>query len=126
MLDRVVAGAEVLSARWDAAADCWRLATTRGDWTAGALVLACGRLAEPRIPPIDLGDFRGPIFHSARWRHDVPLAGRRVAVVGTGASAVQLVPELRRRRAPRSPSSSAPPPWVMPRQDRAYDAEELV
>ncbi|MFX8809300.1 NAD(P)-binding domain-containing protein, partial [Acinetobacter baumannii] len=67
---------------------------------ADALVLACGRLTEPRIPEIEgLASFPGPIFHSARWRDDVDLTGARVAVIGSGASAVQLAPEIARRGA---------------------------
>ena len=141
--DRIVSGAELLDATWDAAADCWRLTTTRGDWTADALLLACGRLVEPAIPvsaasggevggaggapptPADLGSFTGPIFHSARWRHDVDLAGARVAVVGTGASAVQLVPELAAAGAQVTVFQRSAP-WVMPRGDREYSADELA
>ena len=126
VLDRVVGGTEVLDAAWDAAADCWRITTTRGDWTASALVLACGRLVEPRIPDLPgMGSFDGPIFHTARWRHDVALAGRRVAVVGTGASAIQLVPELEAAGASVTVLQRSAP-WVMPRGDHAYDDAELA
>jgi cation diffusion facilitator CzcD-associated flavoprotein CzcO len=137
VLDRIVGGAELLDATWDAAADCWRLTTTRGEWSADALVLACGRLVEPALDfsrgadrgeadaAADLGSFSGPIFHTARWRHDVELAGRRVAVVGTGASAVQLVPELAAAGAHVTVFQRSAP-WVMPRADRAYSDDELA
>ena len=135
VLDRIVGGAELLEARWDAAADCWRLTTTRGRWSADALVLACGRLVEPAldVAPVpgatadaaDLGSFSGPIFHTARWRHDVDLAGARVAVVGTGASAVQLVPELVAAGAEVTVFQRSAP-WIMPRGDRAYSDVELA
>ncbi|WP_375400340.1 flavin-containing monooxygenase [uncultured Amnibacterium sp.] len=88
-------GTELQDAAWDADAARWRLLTSGGRLTADVLVLACGRLTEPRIPDVPgLADFRGDVFHSARWRDDVPLAERRVAVVGSGASAVQLVPHV--------------------------------
>lgn len=136
VLDRVVGGAELLDATWNPAADCWRLTTTRGAWTADSLVLACGRLVEPALdlegpgaPAGDatdrLGSFTGPIFHTSRWRHDVELAGRRVAVVGTGASAVQLVPELAAAGAQVTVFQRTAP-WIMPRGDRAYSDDELA
>lgn len=88
-------GTELQDAEWDGAAARWRLLTSSGRLTADVLVLACGRLTEPRIPDVPgLAEFRGEVFHSARWRDDVPLTGRRVAVVGSGASAVQLVPHV--------------------------------
>ena len=130
--DRIVGGAELLDATWNAAADYWRLTTTRGEWTSDALVLACGRLVEPALElgdrgaeGNDLGSFTGPIFHSSRWRHDVDLAGKRVAVVGTGASAVQLVPELAAAGA-RVTVFQRTAPWIMPRGDRAYSDDELA
>ncbi|MFT4307182.1 MAG: NAD(P)/FAD-dependent oxidoreductase [Microbacterium sp.] len=95
-----------------------------GGVTARSLVLACGRLTEPAIPEVGgLGSFPGPIFHSARWDHTVPLEGRRVAVVGTGASAVQLVPELVRRGA-EVVLFQRTPAWIVPRGARAYTAAE--
>ncbi|GAA2042790.1 NAD(P)/FAD-dependent oxidoreductase [Agromyces tropicus] len=92
--------------------------------TADSLILACGRLSEPRVPAIDgLETFPGPIFHSARWDHSAQVRGTRMAVVGTGASAVQLVPELVRRGA-HVTLFQRTPAWIMPRGDRAYHAGE--
>ena len=86
---------EVLDARWDDAAARWRIRTTRGDWSASVLVLAQGALSDPSIPALPgLERFRGTVFHSARWNHAHDLAGERVAVIGTGASAIQLVPAI--------------------------------
>ncbi len=115
----------MLSARWEG--DRWRVETggpQPGVAEARSLVLAGGRLTEPRIPEIrGLETFAGPIFHTARWDHTVPLAGRRVAVVGTGASAVQLVPELVRRGATVTLFQRTPA-WIVPRGARPYtDAE---
>jgi cation diffusion facilitator CzcD-associated flavoprotein CzcO len=105
----------------------WRIVTggpRGGTVRARRLVLACGRLTEPRIPEIPgLEEFDGPIFHSARWDHTVPLAGRRIAVVGTGASAVQLVPELVRRGA-EVVLFQRTPAWIVPRRGRDYTPEE--
>ncbi|MFZ8758232.1 flavin-containing monooxygenase [Microbacterium sp. HMH0099] len=105
----------LLGAEWDAAAAVWRLDTGAEPVVARSLVLACGRLSEPFVPAIDgLESFPGPLFHSARWDHDVDLSGRRVAVVGTGASAVQLVPELARRAA-HVTLFQRTPAWIVPR-----------
>ena len=88
-------GAEVKGAHWDAEAGLWRLETGRGPLTARFLVAGFGALSEPDIPALPgLDAFEGPVFHSARWRHDLDLAGKRVAVVGTGASAIQFVPAI--------------------------------
>src|SRR4051794_5257433 len=77
---------DVRLACWDTAAGHWRIETSRGDWTADILISAGGPLNEPVIPKLPgLETFRGETFHSSRWRHDLDLTGRRVAVVGTGA-----------------------------------------
>ncbi|WP_417564605.1 flavin-containing monooxygenase [Microbacterium sp.] len=116
----------MLGAVWDAEADVWRVRTGGahpGEVHAAALVLACGRLTEPRIPEIDgLESFPGPLFHSARWDHAADLAGARVGVVGTGASAVQLVPEL--AKTARVTLFQRTPAWIVPREDRPYSAAE--
>ncbi|MFD7311920.1 flavin-containing monooxygenase [Promicromonospora sp. NPDC059942] len=112
-------GTDLTSARWDDDAATWRLTTSRGPLTARVLATAVGRLSEPRVPEIPgLAAFPGRVFHSARWDRELP-AGLRVAVVGTGASAVQLMPELARRAASVVVLQRTPP-WVLPRGDRAY------
>lgn len=91
---------------------------------ARSLVLACGRLTEPLIPDIaGLASFTGPLFHSARWNDEVDLAGAHVAVVGTGASAVQLAPELARRGA-RVTLFQRTPAWIVPRGGRTFTQAE--
>src|SRR3712207_5588298 len=83
VLDRIRTGTEVRSARWDGAR--WHVETSAGPHEADVLLTACGQLSVPAMPAIPgLDDFQGPKFHTARWRHDVELAGRRVAVIGTG------------------------------------------
>jgi cation diffusion facilitator CzcD-associated flavoprotein CzcO len=105
-------------ADWDDDAQLWRLHTARGPLTASVLVAGCGPLAEPSIPSIPgLREFPGPVFHSARWRHDVDLSGKRVAVIGTGASAIQFVPQIQ-PTVGHLTLFQRTPPWVAPRRDR--------
>jgi cation diffusion facilitator CzcD-associated flavoprotein CzcO len=125
--DRLRLRTPVQSARWDAAASVWRI-ETGGDMPgvieAEVLVLACGRLTEPAVPDVPgLDTFPGAVFHSARWNHDAVLAGARVAVVGTGASAVQMVPELA-RIAERVTLFQRTPAWIVPRDARSYAQAE--
>ncbi len=104
------------SARWDGTN--WQVETHEGQhWTASFLVSAIGALHVPNIPDIPGAEsFPGPCFHSAKWDHDVPLAGKRVAVVGTGASAVQFVPEIAKSAADVTVFQRSPP-YVLPRPD---------
>ena len=90
------------------------------------MVSAVGPLTEPALPDIDgLDEFEGEIFHSARWNHDFDLTGKRVAVIGTGASAIQIVPELAKTvRQLHVYQRTAP--WVLPRLDRDYTTVERV
>ena len=118
--DRLRLGTAMRGARWDTAHEVWRLDTSSGTVTADALVLACGRLTEPAIPTLaGLETFPGPVFHSARWDHDAPLAGRRIGVVGTGASAIQIVPELARTAA-HVTLFQRTPAWIVPRGGDLY------
>jgi cyclohexanone monooxygenase len=88
-------GTRLTAARWDPAAGHWRLETDRGELTARFLVAAAGPWNEPRVPDVPgLSSFPGPVFHSARWDHSADLTGKRVVVVGSGASAVQFVPAV--------------------------------
>ena len=112
-------GAGLKAADWDDAARVWRLQTESGELTADVVVAGCGPLAEPSIPSIlGMADFTGPIFHSARWQHDVDLTGKRVAVVGTGASAIQFVPEIQ-PTVGRLTLFQRTAPWIAPRNDKA-------
>ncbi|GAA0998774.1 flavin-containing monooxygenase [Subtercola frigoramans] len=115
---------ELLEARWDDRQGLWRLTTSGGDYTARVLVTAAGRLSEPRLPEVPgLGSFAGDTFHTAAWRHDVSLEGRRVGVVGTGASAVQLVPAVAEQAAELVVFQRSAP-YIVPRGDRAYTDDE--
>ena len=111
-------GHEVTSARWDAEQELWRIETSAGDLTADMLVAGAGPLADPKLPDIEgIEDFQGAIFHSARWRHDHELEGERVAVVGTGASSIQLVPRIQ-PLVERLHVFQRTPPWVVPHRNR--------
>ena len=86
---------EVKSASFDEATRRWKLETRAGPHEADVLVTACGQLSLPSIPPIPgLEDFAGPSFHTARWRDDVELTGKWVALVGTGCSSIQVGPSI--------------------------------
>lgn len=117
-VDKVIRyGTEVLAACWDTGVHRWTLRTTAGTRTARAVVVATGPWHRPRRPDIPgLGGFPGTVFHSARWDHEAELAGRRIAVVGTGASTVQFLPEIQPLAA-RIDVFQSTPQWVLPRPD---------
>jgi cation diffusion facilitator CzcD-associated flavoprotein CzcO len=120
----VYLGAAVEEARWDASTQRWRVRTARGELTAQVLVAAQGPLSDPSLPAIPgLSTFDGTAFHSATWRHDYDLTGKRVAVVGTGASAIQFVPHVQQLAAQLTVFQRTAP-WVMPRRDRAIKGWE--
>ncbi len=116
---------EIAGARWDADESVWRLKTAAGEEiVADVLVSGTGQLNRPAIPKIEgLENFKGVSFHSARWRHDVDLTDRNVAVVGNAASAIQFVPVI----APKVRKLSIfqrSANWMVPRGDRAYTEAE--
>jgi cation diffusion facilitator CzcD-associated flavoprotein CzcO len=115
---RIRFGCELERARWDEAAQLWRLETSLGALTARVLITAAGPLSEPAIPDIPgLSRFEGTIFHSATWDHEHDLSGERVAVIGTGASAIQFVPRIQ-PEVSELHLFQRTPPWIMPRPDR--------
>jgi cation diffusion facilitator CzcD-associated flavoprotein CzcO len=118
-------GTEVRGARFDEERSRWVLDLgDAGAFEATVFVSACGQLNQPVIPNIAGRErFAGPAFHSARWRHDFVPAGKRIAVIGTGASAVQIVPELARDAATLVLFQRSAP-YVIPKPDRAYRAAE--
>jgi cation diffusion facilitator CzcD-associated flavoprotein CzcO len=86
---------ELISARWDESVRRWHIETSKGSYTAQVLVTGSGYLSDPIVPDIPgLADFKGKVFHSSTWDHDYDLSGKRVAVIGTGASALQFVPKI--------------------------------
>lgn len=113
---------DVRAGVWDDEAMLWRLTTNRGELTADIVVSGCGGLVEPALPAVPgVETFQGPAFHSARWDHSVDLTGKNVAVVGTGASAIQLVPAIQ-PTVGHLTLFQRTPPWIVPRLDRAYSS----
>lgn len=124
VLVRTRLGHDVVTASWDGDARRWRLSTTGGELSADVVILGNGPLAEPSLPDLPgLDGFAGTIFHSARWDHDHDLDGARVAVVGTGASAVQFVPRIQRQVGHLTVFQRTAP-WVLPRRNRRISALE--
>src|SRR5947209_13383686 len=118
---RVRTGVRVTACRWDDATCRWTVEAEDGrSFEAGALVLATGQLHQPSLPRIEGSeDFAGRRFHTAQWDHDYDLRGKRVAMIGTGASAVQVVPEI----APLVESLvvfQRTGNWFLPRRNRPY------
>ncbi len=114
----IALGQNVIGASWSDASQRWTVVTPSQVWTSQLLVVASGPLSEPALPDLPgLDAFRGPVFHSARWDHGVDLAGRRVAVIGTGASAIQFVPKLQ-PQVSQLHLYQRTAPWVLPRWDR--------
>ena len=98
VLDRIRTGTEVLQARWEGERGKWLLETSAGLHEADVLLTACGQLSVPSVPPLPgLDSFAGPSFHTARWPQGLELAGKRVAVIGTGCSAIQVGPAIQPR-----------------------------
>ncbi|MHB8464552.1 MAG: flavin-containing monooxygenase [Acidimicrobiales bacterium] len=111
-------GVALTEATWNEEGARWALETTAGPLTCDVLVLGNGPLSEPAYPDIDgLDEFAGPVMHSARWDDDVSLDGKRVAIVGTGASAIQFLPHVQQRAATVSLFQRTAP-WVLPHFNR--------
>jgi cation diffusion facilitator CzcD-associated flavoprotein CzcO len=109
---------ELLGAAWDDVERVWRLDTSQGELTADVLIAGQGPLSEPSVPALPgLGSFTGTTFHSADWHHDHDLGGERVAVIGTGASAIQFVPEIQ-PEVERLHVFQRTAPWVVPHRNR--------
>lgn len=122
LADRLRLGTTVRGAAYDETACLWRVETDRGVMSARVLVGAVGALhapARPALPGLDT--FAGPCFHTAAWDHGCDLRGKRVGVIGTGASAVQIVPEIVGKAAHLILFQRSPP-WILPRHDRPYGA----
>jgi cation diffusion facilitator CzcD-associated flavoprotein CzcO len=122
LLDRIRFGQRVTGAQWSAAEARWEVTTAAGArCRARYLISAVGPLHHPALPALPGAEsFGGPAFHSAAWRHDVDLTDKRVAVIGTGASAIQFVPAIVDRVAALTVYQRTPP-WILPKADRVLD-----
>jgi cation diffusion facilitator CzcD-associated flavoprotein CzcO len=120
---------EVTACEWDDAAEHWRVRMREHDGTelaheADVVICAAGQLSEPAVPDLKgLDTFAGPAFHSARWRHDVDLTGRRIGVIGTGASAIQFVPAIAPAAAHLDLFQRSAP-YTVGKANRRYSARE--
>jgi len=117
LTDHMRFGVTVESARWDEDSDIWWISTSKGLFTARQLISANGILVRPNMPDIDgVDDFSGVTMHTSRWDHSVDLRGKRVGIIGTGASAVQVIPSI----APEVQHLTVfqrTPIWCMPKPD---------
>ena len=118
-------GVRIASAEWDDDRQRWRLTDDRGNaYEADVVVSAIGTFTTPSYPDIPgLPDFAGPCFHSARWEHQHDLTGRRIAVIGTGASGAQIIPELAKTAA-HVDVYQRTPQWILPRSDKPFSDED--
>ncbi|MFZ1161778.1 flavin-containing monooxygenase [Mycobacterium sp.] len=118
-------GTEIRSARWDERLRRWRLTTAAGErHEFDVVVSAVGLFTQPVLPDlVEQEAFRGTVMHSSRWDHSVDLTGKRVAVLGTGSTASQLVPEVV-KVADTVYSVQRSPTWILPKPDRPYSARE--
>ncbi|WP_330228715.1 NAD(P)/FAD-dependent oxidoreductase [Nocardia sp. NBC_00508] len=124
--DKHIFDCDVTGARWNDDTALWEIDSTQGHFTANSVVSAVGALCEPALPDIKgISQFEGEVFHSARWNHDADLTGKRVAIIGTGASAIQIVPAI----APKVGHLDVyqrTAPWLLPRLDRPYTKAERL
>ena len=122
--EHIALATTVTAATWDEARALWRVTTDRGPIEARVVVSGMGALHHPAFPKLPgLGSFKGRTFHSARWEHDCDLAGKRVGVIGTGASTVQFLPAIASAAA-HVTLFQRTPPYVMPRGDRPFSRRE--
>jgi cation diffusion facilitator CzcD-associated flavoprotein CzcO len=121
VLEHIRFGTEVTGASFDERSGQWRVRTSKGDdVTANVLVSGVGQLNRPHVPDLPgLADFEGVSFHSARWNHAHDLTGKKVAVIGNGASAIQFIPPVAKKAAKLTIFQRSAN-WVVPRGDYAY------
>ncbi|MGV9723639.1 flavin-containing monooxygenase [Nocardia beijingensis] len=124
--DKHIFDCDVTSARWNNETARWEIESTKGSFTADTVISAVGALCEPALPDIKgIGEFEGEVFHSARWNHDADLTGKRVAIIGTGASAIQIVPAIA-AKVGHLDVYQRTAPWLLPRLDRPYTTAERL
>ncbi len=119
VLDHVRLNTHMQEARWSDTESCWHIQTNQGVFKARFVIMACGPMHVPTRPAIAGWDsFTGRHFHSSQWDHSLDLKGQRVAVIGTGASAIQFVPEIAKQVTSLSVFQRTAP-WVLPKMDMA-------
>ena len=116
--DKLKLNTEVLQAEWSSTKRLWMVETNQGLFESQFIIFSTGPLTQPLIPDIKgLNEFKGEVFHSAKWNHNYDLNGKRVAVIGTGASAVQFIPEIQ-KQVKSLTIFQRTAPWILPRSDR--------
>lgn len=125
LLPHLKLGTEIRSAHWDSDTQLWRLTTATGKrHHFNVVVSAVGLFTRPLLPDlIEEEPFTGTVMHSSRWDHSIPLEGKRIAVLGTGSTASQLIPELA-KVADTVYSVQRSPTWILPKPDRRYTRRE--
>lgn len=114
---RIEFGCELTSAIWSEEQHLWKLTTNLGTYWAKTVVFATGPITESQIPKLEgIETFKGEMFHSAHWNHDYDLKGKRIAVIGTGASAIQFIPQIQ-PLAKELYVFQRTAPWVVPKPD---------
>lgn len=108
---------ELISAKWDEVQHIWHLETSKAQYQAKTVIFTTGPITEPSMPKLKgIETFKGEMFHSARWNHECDLTGKRVAVIGTGASAIQFIPQVQ-PLAKQLIVFQRTAPWVLPKAD---------
>ena len=108
---------ELLTAHWDTDLCLWKLKTSKGIYHARSVIFSTGPITEPSLPKLKgIDSFKGEMFHSARWKHDYDLSEKRVAVIGTGASAIQFIPQIQ-PKVSQLYVFQRTAPWVLPKAD---------
>lgn len=124
LLENIKFDTDMLSSRWDEQARHWVVETSQGTITAKILITGTGHLADGHLPNIEgIESFTGEFFHSADWDHSVDLQSKRIGVVGSGASAIQIVPEMQ-KLATELTVFQRSAPYMIPRPDRAFSEGE--
>ena len=124
LLPHIRLGTAMLDARWDEDEGQWRVSTSHGLISCRVLIACPGHLADEHQPDIEgRADFEGEVFHSARWNHEAELQGKRIGVVGSGASAIQIVPEMA-KRASELVVFQRSAPYIIPRANRTFTTGE--
>ncbi|MDB4975233.1 MAG: NAD(P)/FAD-dependent oxidoreductase [Myxococcaceae bacterium] len=125
LLSHIHFGNGLVEGRYDEARGLWLAKTQRGDTIeARAVITGCGAFNKPVVPDIKgIHEFQGELLHTARWKKGASLKGKRVAVIGTGASAIQVVPAIAPDTA-KLTLFQRTPPWIMPKPNPAYTPEQ--
>ncbi len=124
LLSSIRFNTEMLEARWNDTEKKWFVTSSQGIFSSSILITGAGHLADGHLPSIEgLSSFKGETFHSANWNHDAQLAGKRIGVVGSGASAIQIVPEMT-KLAKQLVVFQRSACYVIPRHNRDYEERE--